>query len=264
MTAITTLLLPSFASSSADLGGADSEDFGRSESGQYDLAVVIDVLRATTVMVTALNSGAAGVITCRSIDEARGLADKLQDQAVLCGERHCQKIDGFHLGNSPTEYAREVIGGKQVILTTTNGTRAIEAMHHVPELVIASFLNLSTIVKKIASVQTACIVCAGTNGEVTSEDVLLAGALISQLNANGYSLTLDDASKISALVWESFQGANVASLPSPQLLAIRLRETQGGKTLVNLGYERDLLYCGQINSCSVLPRRVGKSPTRFS
>lgn len=259
MTAITTYLLPSFASNSADLGGADSEDFG-----QYDLAVVIDVLRATTVMVTALNAGATGVITCRSIDEARGLADRLQDQAVLCGERHCQKIDGFNLGNSPSEYSREVIGGKQVILTTTNGTHAIEAMHHVPELVIASFLNLSTVVEKIASVQTACIVCAGTNGEVTSEDVLLAGALVSQMNAEGHSLTLDDASKISALVWESFKGANVASLPSPKLLASRLRETQGGKNLCNLGYERDLLYCAQINSCSVLPRRVGKSPTQFS
>ncbi len=259
MTAITTLLLPSFASNSADPDGADSKDFA-----QYDLAVVIDVLRATTVIVTAVNAGATGVITCRSIDEARGLANRLQDQAVLCGERHCQKIDGFDLGNSPTEYSREVIGGKQVILTTTNGTHAIEAMHHVPELVIASFLNLSAVVEKIASMQTACIVCAGTNGEVTSEDVLLAGALISQLKAEGHSLTLDDASKISALLWESFQGVNEASLPSPQLLAIRLRETQGGQNLCNLGYERDLLYCGQINSCSVLPRRVGKSPTQLS
>ncbi len=263
MTSITTLLLPSFVSTSSGYRDSGSPSVGFSELNQCELAVVIDVLRATSVIVTALNADARGVTTCRSIDEARALADSLHTEAVLCGERNCQKVEGFDLGNSPQEYSRDVIAGKQIILTTTNGTQAIEAMNQVPELVIASFLNLSTVIKKIASVRTACIVCAGTNGKVTSEDVLLAGAMISQLKTRDQSIVMDDASNISALIWESFQGEDVASLPPPEQLAARLRETQGGQNLCHLGYEKDLLYCSQIDSCSILPRRIGKSPTQF-
>src|SRR5206468_7302445 len=104
------------------------------------VAVVVDVLRATTVMVHALAAGCEAVIPCREIDEAKQIAARLPPgTALLGGERGGLPIPGFHLGNSPGEFTSEVCKGKTLVMTTTNGTRAILASLEAKRVYIASF-----------------------------------------------------------------------------------------------------------------------------
>jgi 2-phosphosulfolactate phosphatase len=153
------------------------------------LAVVVDVLRATTVMVQALAAGCESIIPCGEIDEALEIAAGLPiGAALLAGERGGLPIQGFHLGNSPGDFTPAVCRGKTVVMTTTNGTRAILASLEAERVYIAGFTNLRATTDEI-SVQffkkdhghAVHIICSGTEGHVSLEDSLLAGALISQI-----------------------------------------------------------------------------------
>jgi 2-phosphosulfolactate phosphatase len=153
------------------------------------LAVVVDVLRATTVMVDALASGCEAVIPCGEIDEAKAVAAALPPGTVLlAGERQALPIPGFDLGNSPAEFAPGLCLGKTVVMTTTNGTRAVLASLDAERVYIAAFTNLRATSEEI-SVQflkkdhghPVHIICAGTEGYISLEDSLLAGALTSQI-----------------------------------------------------------------------------------
>jgi 2-phosphosulfolactate phosphatase len=153
------------------------------------VAVVVDVLRATTVIVYALAAGCEAVIPCGEIEEAKSTAASLPaGSALLAGERRGLPIPGFDLGNSPAEFSREVCSGKTLVMTTTNGTRAILASLEAERVYIASFANLRATSEEI-SVQflkkdhghSVHIVCAGTDGQISLEDSLLAGALTSRI-----------------------------------------------------------------------------------
>ncbi|MBL6724963.1 MAG: 2-phosphosulfolactate phosphatase [Rubripirellula sp.] len=260
MLSIKTLLLPAFTEASP------VDNVLSVQRVQCDLAVVIDVLRATSVIVTALNSGAKQVTTCGTVDEARHFASKSPGRSLLCGERNCKKIDGFDLGNSPLEYVPEIISGAEIFLTTTNGTRAIESMSEVPSVAIASFLNLSSVVEKVLAYKTVCIVCAGTNDQVTLEDVLLAGALVSRVRLSTDLIQVDDASELAATLWQSRVESGLAEkkVSESSLLVECLRDTYGGRNLSRLGFFEDLSVCGQIDSLSGVPMRFSKDPTRFA
>ncbi len=224
------------------------------------LAVVIDVLRATSVMTTALANGAQKFVTCQSIDEAKSLANSTDSRPLLCGERECKRIDGFDLGNSPAEYSADVVKDRSLVLTTTNGTNAIEAGRDVPKMIVASFLNLSAVVSNVCRFDSVHLICAGTNGRVTTEDVLLAGAIIGQAErAKELTLANDDAT-LARELWQSwFAGA----VPTQQSLASRLGQTQGGRNLIRVGYDRDLDLCAAIDSMDVVPVRTGVGPSEF-
>jgi 2-phosphosulfolactate phosphatase len=149
------------------------------------VAVVVDVLRATTVMVHALAAGCAEIVPCAGIEEAKATAARLPPgTALLSGERQGLPIPGFDLGNSPDEFTPEVCGGKTVVMTTTNGTRAILASLEAERVYIGSFANLRATSEEIL-VQVlkkdhgrpVHIVCAGTEGFISLEDSLAAGAM---------------------------------------------------------------------------------------
>jgi 2-phosphosulfolactate phosphatase len=153
------------------------------------LAVVVDVLRATTVMVQALASGAKAIVPCGEIEDAKkAYAGFPEGSALLAGERGGLPIEGFDLGNAPSEFTREVCHDKTVVMTTTNGTRAVLASLDAERVYVASFGNLAATSREI-SVQflkkdhghSVHIVCAGTEGHVSLEDSLLAGALVNQI-----------------------------------------------------------------------------------
>jgi 2-phosphosulfolactate phosphatase len=153
------------------------------------IAVVVDVLRATTVMVQALASGCEAIIPCTEIEEAKEVAAGLPPGSVLlAGERQGLPIPGFDLGNSPSEFVPEVCRGSTLVMTTTNGTRAILASRQAKRVYIAGFTNLRATSDEI-SVQflkkdrghSVHIICAGTEGHISLEDSLLAGALTSQI-----------------------------------------------------------------------------------
>ena len=147
-----------------------------------DIAVVVDVLRATTVMVHALAAGCEAILPCGEIDEARELAATLPEATrLLAGERGGLPIDGFDLGNSPSEFTEEVCQGKTLVITTTNGTRAILASLEAERIYIASFNNLRATSQELSlqflkkdHQRSVHIVCSGTEGYISLEDSLLA------------------------------------------------------------------------------------------
>ncbi|MGO9465127.1 MAG: 2-phosphosulfolactate phosphatase [Isosphaeraceae bacterium] len=152
------------------------------------MVVVVDVLRATTVMVHALAAGCQAVIPCGEIDEAKSVASRLPaGTALLAGERLGLPIPGFALGNSPADFTAEACAGKTLVMTTTNGTRAILSSLEARRVYIASFANLTATVDAMEvkfqrrDRAPLHIVCAGTEGFISLEDSLLAGALAARL-----------------------------------------------------------------------------------
>lgn len=235
----------------------------RSDSGPEDeLAVVIDVLRATSVMAMALQAGARKIITCREIEQARGVAAERSPRPLLCGERGCQPIDGFDLGNSPAEYTPDQVGGRELILTTTNGTRAIDSVSQTRRVIAASFLNLSAALFEISKADRVHLVCAGTDGVVTAEDVLLAGAILSLCETRFGAVSLDDTSILARQMWRSWFPS--ADTPSARQLGARLRETRGGRNLIRVGYQSDLERCAEIDVVTAVPTRCSASPAAFA
>jgi 2-phosphosulfolactate phosphatase len=231
-----------------------------------EIAVVIDVLRATSVMTTALAAGAKRVETCQSVDEARRLATQSdQIRKLLCGERACKKIEGFDLGNSPAEYASDVVQGRTLVLTTTNGTLAIEASAEAQQMVVASFLNLSATIQRLREAGTVHLICAGTNGQVTAEDVLLAGAICEELNRKEQIDFVGDDTILARQLWLGWMGSTKQTALGDRqtALAARLAQSQGGRNLVALGYHADLQFCAQIDRLEVVPERISSSPATF-
>ncbi len=153
-------------------------------SGQA--AVMIDVLRASTTVLHALAGGATAVIPCSTVEQAREIAATIpSENRLLGGERHCQRIEGFDLDNSPLKYLPEVVAGKQVIFTSTNGTYTLERCRAASRIFTGAFVNLSAVTQTLIELKLPVhLVCAGTNRQLTAEDILLAGAVIDRLLAS--------------------------------------------------------------------------------
>ena len=129
-------------------------------------------------MAFALQNGAAGVMAFRAVEEAFRLREEQGDACLLGGERGGIKIDGFDLSNSPDDYGPNVVRGKTIGFTTTNGTKALLKCREASRILIGAFVNISVVAKELAAEnRDVHIVCAGTNGAITGEDVLFAGAL---------------------------------------------------------------------------------------
>jgi 2-phosphosulfolactate phosphatase len=149
------------------------------------VCIVFDVLRATSTIVTALANGAAAVVPVAEIPEALALKQQ-RPKLLLGGERDGVRIRAnltggvdFDLGNSPREFTREAVQGKTIVLTTTNGSRALRACANAKSVLAASFLNLSATAKHLQSQAPSdfLFVCSGTFDQAAFEDVLAAGAL---------------------------------------------------------------------------------------
>lgn len=240
---------------------------GRITAGSTDVAVVIDVLRATSVMATALAAGASQIVTCREVNEAMDLANRYSPRPLLCGERGCKPIEGFDLGNSPAEYDSSRIQGRTLVMTTTNGTRAIESAANAVSMITASFLNLSAVIDSLDGKVSVHLVCAGTEGDITAEDVLLAGAITRACETRYHAVLRDDDSILARQLWRSwFAGSGDSGdqrSPDRHDLCRRFGETRGGRNLLRVGYGQDLERCAAIDSIDIVPERTGRSPTIF-
>lgn len=207
--------------------------------------VVIDVLRATTTIVTALNNGAREVIPVATVDFAMKVSGNIfSGMTLLGGERNTKMIEGFNLGNSPLEYKPEVVNGKTIILYTTNGSRALVRAKFSENLFICSFNNLASIANHLNRIKKDVeIVCSGTNGFFSLEDVACAGKLIAEMQISQPDIELYDSAKASLTISKSF----AKSVPK------LLRETEHGKLLIENGFAEDLIYCAKISNIDVIP-----------
>ncbi len=150
--------------------------------------LVIDILRATTTMVTALANGARAILPAETADEAMRMAQNLKsDDLLLAGERNLERIDGFTLGVSPLEMTSEVVAGKQLIMMTTNGSVALAAVGLGNPVLIAAALNFTAVAQAaneaFEDAGEIVIVCAGREGMFALEDAYAAGRFVQSLIA---------------------------------------------------------------------------------
>ncbi len=212
-------------------------------------AVVIDVLRASTTICAAFTAGATRVVPFGTIDDARRMAAMLpaEDRPLLGGERGGVKIDGFDLGNSPLEYTTESVGGRTVLFTTTNGTQALIAVAAADRVFIGTFSNLSVLVERLAAeTGDVNLVCAGTDGQVTLEDVIGAGAIAAALLERDSELTIGNDEATVALGLHLSYGEDANRLDA-------MRSGLGGANLIDLGYDADIEFAARVDACPILP-----------
>lgn len=192
--------------------------------------VVFDVLRATSSMIVALANGAKAIHPVADIPEALALR-RARPEVLLAGERHGVRIRGeqtggvdFDLGNSPREFTPEAVSGRELVMTTTNGTRALRACSGAGRVFVGALLNLETLATRIAAIPSRhlLIVCSGTFEESALEDVLAAGALVDRLGADWRRGHFSDGARIARDLFRScaddLEAALAASLNGRRLL----------------------------------------------
>jgi 2-phosphosulfolactate phosphatase len=216
--------------------------FTPDESGAAPTGIVIDVIRATTTMCQALASGYARVFCTAEVEDARKLREEL-GEGVLGGERNARRIDGFDLGNSPREYVEPA--GETLIISTTNGTRAVvSAAQRCERVLVASLLNLTEVVEAArAASEDAVVVCAGVQGTLALDDAYVAGRIVELL---GWERT--DASEAAARLAGTWSGAEEA-----------FRASRSGRNLLENApeLEEDIAFCARESVLEVVPRLVG-------
>ena len=207
--------------------------------------VIIDALRASSTIVTAITNGAKGVIPVEDMAAAGKIAQNLDSSRyLLCGEKDGIKIEGYHLGNSPLEYTHEVVGQKTLIFTTTNGTKAITRSNLADKILVGSFLNLSSVVRYLKNVENEIIlVCAGWKNRLSLEDMLCAGNIIYDLMDGKLPAEASDGAKMAFVLYERYKN-DITGVVKTSNHAIRL------KNLVGL---EDITYCSQVSIINTLP-----------
>ena len=218
----------------------------RSEELTGKLVVVIDILRASSTIVTALVQGCSGFIPIFSPDQVEEKARQFKKEEVLLGgEREGKKIKGFSLGNSPREYKREMVKDKIIIFSTTNGVKTLEMVKNASEIIIGSFLNLSAVANYCADYNgDILLVCAGREGQFSLEDSVCAGMLIDFLKENFPEIYREtDANLTAQMLYKRF-GKNILEM---------LGKSQHGQYLKKIGLEEDLIFCSQENIFNIVP-----------
>ncbi len=226
------------------------------------LAVMIDVLRASTTIAHAAVAGADRIFPCQEVDEARELADQVRKDAatnsasvgcvspdvLLGGERDGRLIDGFDLDNSPLAYTAAAVAGKTVVFTTTNGTRALLRARAAERILVGSFVNLHAVIQMLVRDERAVhLVCAGTNGQVSADDCLCAGAIATGVwLGRGRPDWHSDATRITMDFFAARCGNQDGTLET-------LRFSIGGRNLVAAGFDADIERAAKWDMFDVVP-----------
>ncbi|MCH7563953.1 MAG: 2-phosphosulfolactate phosphatase [Gemmatimonadetes bacterium] len=216
--------------------------------------LVVDVLRATSTMVEVLANGARAIYPTSSAEEALKLASSLgREDTLLCGERKGLMIEGYDLGNSPSEFLSERVEDKRLVMNTTNGTPAFMALESAARVYAGSLTNLGAVSRAIvgASADSLMIVCAGRAGRLALEDLLCAGLILRRIaETTGHVLETNDAARVAT---------NLAGSVEPSLEF--LSNTDGGRMLDELGFRDDLILCAEIDRHDVVPVMVDRAIT---
>ncbi|PQJ35798.1 2-phosphosulfolactate phosphatase [Salinibacter sp. 10B] len=207
--------------------------------------VVIDVLRACSTITTALHNGARAVMPVQDMAEAGKIASNLDpDVYRLGGERDGEKIDGYHLGNSPPDYTENEVENRDVILNTTNGTQALSRAKSAKHLVAACFLNAGRVVDFVRAVDDeVTIVCAGQQNRLALEDTLCAGLLLDRLWEDDEPDVVTDSAHTAYTLYHTDRDH----------LSSALRRANHAEWLIQKGFGDDLDYCFRIDPLPILP-----------
>ena len=208
--------------------------FTPAEASAAHVAVVVDVMRATSTIAQALASGYERILCCREIDEATALRQELDEGAVLGGERNAVVIEGFDLGASPRDYLEP--RAQTAIMTTTNGTRTIlAAANTAKHVLLGSLLNLAAVTTAAAAPgEDVTLLCAGFQGTFAVDDAYCAGRIVERLGGERTDAAVA-AAAIARAFPSAWEGVNARTYGPP-------------------GLEDDLRWCTQENTLEVVPR----------
>ncbi len=209
-------------------------------------AVVIDVLRATSCIVEAIATGARAVHPAVSVEEAASVQVTLNgpgDRALLCGERGGLRIDGFDLGNSPAEFTAAAVGGRRLVMTTTNGTRAFAAARPAERVLAASFFNQTAVAEAVREDAAVAIVCAGKEGRFSLDDAVCAGHIVRAV--------LERAATPVTLADGAVAARDLAAVH--EVSADMLAGTAAGQALIEVGLGSDLALCARADRHQIIP-----------
>jgi 2-phosphosulfolactate phosphatase len=211
---------------------------------------VIDVIRSTTSIIEALANGAWGIYPAVSTEDAVRLAQSLgRDDTLLCGERKGLKVEGFDLGNSPSEFTREAVEGKRLVMSTTNGTRAFGLGHESARVLACAFTNLGAVAQSVGGAKDLVVLCSGREGHFSMGDALCAGHLITRVLDDGEDHELNDAALAAR--------ALAVRKPSKRFLAA----TAGGRALREVGLEDDLEICADVDRHGLVAEMLDQAIT---
>lgn len=222
------------------------------------VVAVIDVLRATTTISAALHAGARTVIPFLTTDDAMRTAKRFERGEVkLAGERQMRAIPGFDLGNSPLEFTAAAVGGQTVLLTTTNGTRALIAAEDANAVYIASYGNFSLVLAQLLRAleagQSVAILCAASDGLPSLEDSACAGRFVQALREAHPALTINDAARMSVLLSATY-GDDLMSL---------FVDAEHGRRLLDAGFRADVEACATLDLYPVVGTLVERAIVRL-
>ena len=204
-------------------------------------AIILDTLRASTTIVTALNNGCKRVIPVLEVEEAVNTMNTMgKEYTVLGGERETLKIPGFDFGNSPLEYTEEALKGKQLVITSTNGTKAILKARFARNVLIGAMINDRAVAEKAVSLgDDITILCAGTEGQLSLDDFYTAGSIVTLICSMRADAELDDAAMLSKEVFAE----------EKDNLAVAFKKSAHCKRLLENGFKADVEYCIQRKRC---------------
>ena len=210
------------------------------ELNSAPVGIVIDAFRATSSIVTAFAHHCSKLIPVTTVEEALALKETQFPEALLTGERHGRLIPGFNLGNSPFEY-RDV-AGKTIIMSTTNGTVALQKASSCETVYAAAFINSAAVCRTVESVgKDVVIICAGSEGRFSVEDTLCAGLIADRLSSIA---VLADRALAAQAMYQGFSND----------LVNRVAVSSHAKYLTNIGFADDIDYCLQLDVLNVVPK----------
>ncbi len=223
------------------------------------VVAVIDVLRASTCIATALANGARAVFPGETADAVISRAKQFDRREVrLAGERRMRKIEGFDLGNSPLEFTRDAVEGRTVLMSTTNGTTAFAVTQGAREVYAASYVNFTPMVdvlrRGLRSGSDVSIVCAGQDGQFALEDAACAGRLAQHATRRLSGVTVNDAALAAGQVHRKY-GGDVWGL---------FETSRHGQALAEAGFAADLVACATVDAHPVVPVYADRQITRLA
>jgi 2-phosphosulfolactate phosphatase len=221
-----------------------------------DCAIAVDVLRATSTIVTALSAGAEAVQVFSDLDKLLQVSADWDDtKRIRAGERGGAKVDGFDFGNSPLACTPELMSGRRLFMSTTNGTRALQCIESASTVLAAALINRAAVVQHVLDTnpETVWIVNSGWEGSFALEDTVCAGAIAHGLYT-ALGISLDDLADNDEVT-----GAVTLYQAWQQDLVGLFHHASHGKRLLRLAAHEDLEYCAQLDVLETLPiqREIG-------
>jgi len=215
------------------------------------IVVVIDIFRATTSICYGIDNGAEAIIPVSQVEECVAYQE-IHPEYLLAAERNGEVVSGFDFGNSPFSYTKEKVNGKTVVLTTTNGTHALHLSRSAKKIIIGSFLNLTAVCDWLKDQhENVLLVCAGWKNNFNLEDTLFAGAVTEHLKHSNFRL--DDAAI----------AANDLYLLAKDNLDGYLKKTSHSERLKQLGIEKDIAFCLNVDLTTAIPVLDGERLVRL-